>query len=146
MMTVLLLGVFLTDASLIESPGIFVLMVLVNSMVLMALSIPSLITSTVLRGGVLFRLTGVAVVNSEGHVIPRYRALWRSLVAWCPALLAAVITFTHLLRPGGIAGPMAGAAAALSLLLVMLAGVIWCIIVPSRGPQDWLARTYLVPR
>jgi len=114
--------------------------------VLMALAIPSLITSTVLRGGVLFRLTGVAIVNREGRVIPRYQAFWRSFVAWSLALVAAVITFTHLLRPGGIGGPMAGAAAVLVLLLVMLAGAIWCIIVPGRGPQDLLARTYLVPR
>jgi hypothetical protein len=41
---------------------------------------------------------------------------------------------------------MAGAAAAAMLLLAMLAGAIWCIIVPGRGPQDLLARTYLVPR
>jgi len=48
----------------------------------------------------------------------------------------------------GIWNPIPGkveAWVALVVVLVMLAGGIWTILRPSRGPQDRLAGTWVVP-
>jgi hypothetical protein len=68
--------------------------------------------------------------------------LARAVVAWSPVVLAAVALFRfHLLDDEGTTLVVSGTA-----LTLMLAGAIAAIVHPSRGLQDRIAGTWIVPR
>ena len=94
----------------------------------------------ILRGGLLLRACGIAVVTRDGKPASRLRALWRGLVAWSlvpaafwVALRVGVSTRSRSLREE----------VAIGLFLV---GVAWAVVHPTRGLQDRLAGTWLVPQ
>ena len=104
-------------------------------------AIPGLLSALFFRGGLVLRLLGIAIVTSSGEA-GRVRAFVRGVIAWSPAALAVIAL---LIRPPGIGGVvwLVLAAAALVLLAV---GAIYAMRNPSRGLQDRLAGTWLVPR
>jgi serine/threonine protein kinase len=102
-------------------------------------ALPALICAIAFRGGPLLRLFGVAVVRRNGLRASRGRILWRSLLAWSPILLAAILAAA--LAPG-IGGTNAAALATALYGMLLVAS----LAMPGRSLQDRLAGTCLVPR
>ena len=104
----------------------------------------SLVTAPVFRGGLSMKLLGLAVVREDGSLASRRRCLGRAAIAWSlPLLLFPLINEIGSLDllPKEIEGWVT-----LAGILLMLAGAIWTVRRPSRGPQDRLAGTWVVPR
>ena len=101
--------------------------------------IGALVTGT----GFTFRPFAVALVNRKGKRISRVRALWRAAVAWSP-MVALFFSFKYGpdITKGGYGFLILDAA----LVIVLAAGAVWAIMRPSRGVQDRLAGTWIVPR
>jgi uncharacterized RDD family membrane protein YckC len=109
---------------------------------LIAVALAGLVTALATRGAIL-RLLGFEIVTTEGHRARRWRVLARAGIAWAPVLVPLIATGVieglgaHL--PDMI--PVFGVA-----LAVQAAGAIVAIVQPSRGLQDRLAGTWIVPR
>jgi eukaryotic-like serine/threonine-protein kinase len=86
--------------------------------------------AALLRGGFWLTVFRIGVARRDGRPVSRTRAAIRAL---CGYGLAA-LPFAHIVPAQGL------------LILVVLAGMLWTVIRPARGPQDWLLNTYLVPR
>jgi uncharacterized RDD family membrane protein YckC len=102
-----------------------------------------LLSAVIFRGGLALRLFGAAVVGSDGQETGRWRALLRALVAWSPAVLAALAVARSpdpLIANSGWMIPAAGSVA------LFLAGAAYAVRHPDRGLQDRFAGTTLVPR
>jgi len=91
-----------------------------------------------------YRLAGIAPVRAGGRKALRIQCAWRALVVWAPwtaalCLLAAMKT----LHPEAVflSGAISWIALAIPIAYVAIA-----LRFPSRGPQDFLAGTRLVPR
>ena len=87
----------------------------------------------VLRGGLILRGCGMAVVTAEGKPASRTRALWRGLAGWgfVPAAIWVGVGF--------------GSGYGISLGVLILAGAAWALVHPERGLPDRIAGTWLVP-
>jgi hypothetical protein len=92
------------------------------------------------RGGPMLGLAEIAVVMPSGAPVSRARALLRSMATWSPF----VVLWGATLPVHGIEGWDASWMPV--VLAVFLAGAVYAVVSPSRGVQDRLARTYLVPR
>ena len=68
------------DLSVFDRPWMLMLVTLGVSLTLIALF--GIVWAFVLRGGLLLRACGIAVVTGDGKPASRLRALWRGLVAW----------------------------------------------------------------
>ena len=88
----------------------------------------------VLRGGLLLSACGIAVVTRDGKPASRLRALWRGLLAW--ALVPAAFWL----------GIRLGVGVGVGVGVLFLAGAAWAVANPTRGLQDRIAGTWLVPR
>lgn len=110
----------------------------------------NLLTTFVFRSGLSFLLLGVAIVKADGRLASRKQTLFRSFVAWSPIFLCNLILlfsvgkeifeFEKLVLihfPWWIY---------FSLVAVCLAGAVMAVLNPERGPQDKIAKTYLVTR
>jgi hypothetical protein len=106
------------------------------------------------RGGITFSLLGLALVRSNGHRATWLRCAWRALLVWGPpaaVLLTAIVLDLASRRVGGAGDGQRWLLwwsdvltwASLGLLLTY---PFLALCFPRRGPQDWLAGTYLVPR
>ncbi|MEP7308536.1 MAG: protein kinase [Acidobacteriota bacterium] len=95
----------------------------------------------ILRGGLLLRACGVAVVTRDGKPASRPRALSRALIAWSLVPTAFGVAIRGGVSPGRV--DTLGLEVATALFVV---GVIWAVLHPRRGLQDWLAGTWLVPQ
>jgi hypothetical protein len=113
-------------------------------------AVPALLSAAVFRGGLLLRAIGVCIVTTSGISASRPRAFIRAAVAWAPGL---VLGLDLLVPPGQLAEgsplrwfilPWQGAYVPVAAALVV--GLVWAILDPSRGLQDRLAGTHLVPR
>jgi hypothetical protein len=101
------------------------------------------IGSLVARGGFTYRTFNVALVRGDGRQASRFRALVRVLVAWAPIPLTCYLIITGPNPTGVSFGRMLAETA---VLLVFVAGAAWAIRHPSRGIQDRVAGTWIVPR
>jgi hypothetical protein len=103
----------------------------------------AVIGALVTRSGFTLRGLGAALVNTRGEDASRLRALWRAIATWAPAALAILV-----LRAGPKMQDATIAAVLLQTLplLLLAAGALWAIRHPSRGFQDRLAGTTIVPR
>lgn len=100
------------------------------------------LSALVVRGGVMLRLFGIAVATRTGEAT-RVRALWRTVIAWSPAILA-IVAVVMITRSGTRSVPwMIVEGLSLALFLV---GAGYAARHPERGLQDRLAGTWLVPR
>jgi hypothetical protein len=108
----------------------------------------------VARGGLSYRLTGIALVGGDGRPASRLRCAWRALLVWAP--FAAVLLLSYQLD-GWYWALWDGTSAPIGL--AWLSTVLWwgawgllaayaflALRHPPRGPHDYLAGTYLVPR
>ena len=119
-----------------RQPG-FPLMVASISMVFYVL-IPALAAALLFRGGLVQRIANVTFVRQDGARASRLRVFWRSLVAWSPVLLAALLCLTFGRGHQVLSQALAyGAVCGLAILSVAL---------PRRGLPDRLAGTWPVPR
>ncbi len=93
--------------------------------------------------GVLLRSFGFELVTGDGRRAARWRVLARAAIAWAPILAVVLVVFVF--RRSGL-GDVGLAITSGLALLVMLGGAIVAIRQPSRGLQDRLAGTWIVPR
>ena len=95
------------------------------------------------RSGFTLRAFGAALVTADGCPATRFHAVRRTIVTWSPLALAWLI-FT-------LGPPIKGTTLRFALLdtlpLALLAGgAIWAWRHPSRGIQDRIVGTWIVPR
>jgi hypothetical protein len=107
--------------------------------------ISTIVSNVIVRGGVVFRLLGLAVVTRTGRQAGRARSILRVLVAWSPALIWMVSLGTSPVDriTAGQTSTVVGLGVALS---VMAFGSAWSIFNRHRGPHDWISGTRVVPR
>ena len=95
------------------------------------------------RRGVILRFLGFEVVTADGRRAPRWRVLARAAIAWSPLLLPVLVWPVR----DGLGAPLPDTMTMFAVALVPLcAGAIVAIAQPSRGLQDRLAGTWIVPR
>ena len=104
----------------------------------------SLVTAPVFRGGLTIRVLGLAVVREDGSPASRWRCLGRAAIAWSIPLLLVPLIFDF--GSVDLLPKKVEAWVALLGVVLMLVGAIWVVRRPSRGPQDRLAGTWVVPR
>jgi uncharacterized RDD family membrane protein YckC len=117
--------------------------------ILLCLALPAVVGFW-LRGGPVFRLTGIAVRRGNNPA-SRARCGWRSFVAWSPNMLAWASL--------GILMPLWTDPEARDSVVVMVLSTVWSLpllihfggamfslVSPTRGLQDLLAGTSLAPR
>ena len=130
---------------------------LTGLMALIAAIFGSILSPLFFRGGMLLRSLRFASVTADGLETSRARALCRAVVAWMPAYLYLVMAaqrsdlltpiqrsnvFFASVTPVGL--PLSGTA--LIGLAVFIVGGFVAAVRPTRGIQDWLTSTWLVPR
>jgi hypothetical protein len=108
------------------------------------------------RGGPVFSFLGIEVRRSNGQPASRLRCAWRNVVAWIPLIsFNACLPFFINMPPQAFSGedlkPEQLALMLLScngccLISVAMLGLVFSIVQPQRGWQDYLAGTCLVPR
>jgi hypothetical protein len=132
----------LEDGARLELPpmGPVTLMLVYGTLVMAALV--GLLTALATRGMIL-RMLGFEIVKTDGRLAGRWRVFARAAIAWSPLLLPAFLS-TGL---GGIASNLTGLVIIMATALALqLAGAIAAIAHPSRGLQDRVAGTWIVPR
>ena len=87
---------------------------------------------------------GCGLSTRDGRRAGRFRCAFRSLIVWAPPLLLLVASVASK-KPGVDAGPGAWLLFGMALVLVVAYPLI-ALVSPSRGPQDHLAGTVLVPK
>ena len=102
----------------------------------------SIVGAAVTGSGFTFRPAGAALVNRRGERVSRIRAVWRAAVTWSPiAFVLPLFAFSK---------PPEGRVSLLLLQTVIMAGMfdaaLWAIARPTRGIQDRLSGTWIVPR
>jgi hypothetical protein len=108
-----------------------------------AIAVMAAIGALVTGTGFTFRPFGVTLVNRRGKRISRVRGLWRVALTWCPMV---ALYFVFKLGPDVTSANPVFMALDLALVAVLAAGAAWAIAHPSRGIQDRLAGTWIVPR
>jgi uncharacterized RDD family membrane protein YckC len=184
---ILLLGIIFAIVSnepppLSKFPKIAAMLANIWAMAMAPLALGAVATAFALRGGLSFRVMQIAVIDRWGYEIGRARAGLRSLVAWSPLLVVALLWLFVLVpavsegsegappRPSGpeavadwgkAMGERVGKGIAERLkggpgqvlfavgplaALVFLGGAVYAVRNPTRGLQDRLLGTQLVPR
>jgi hypothetical protein len=100
------------------------------------------IGALVTGSGFTFRPFGAALVNRQGKRASRVRALWRAVITWWLVIPVLVLTaFTK--RPNYRISVMLVQTV---ILIGIFAAAAWAIARPTRGIQDRLSGTWIVPR
>ena len=103
----------------------------------------ALIGALVTRSGFTLRAFGAALVTDAGCPATRFHAVRRAIVTWSPLALAALMF--NFLPPMKAITP--GLAVLYTLpLAIATAGAVWAWRHPSRGIQDRIVGTWIVPR
>ena len=147
-------------ASALPPLGAFCGFILFGMLLLTALI--ALPLAPVLRGACI-RLFGFELVDVDGKLASRWRVLARNLIVWSPILMIAVaakLTETAEAVDTGLVIVVGGGGWSSRIvhqtdagyivmfvgLILFFAGAIWALVDPSRGIQDRLAGTWIVPR
>jgi hypothetical protein len=112
----------------------------------LVIAAPTVVFAPLFRGGLSLRLWGIGVVDRSGREVSAWRALGRALLAWAPLIAVALVAAGARRLFGPPDQSIVYFALSSSLLLLFLAGVVAALATPSRGLQDRLAGTWLVPR
>jgi hypothetical protein len=105
-----------------------------------------LISVLVVPGGLVTRALRHAVVRRDGREIGRVRSAVRFLIAWSPVIAWMAYVGNPMFGELRAMSPAGAYAVGGLALLSVAAGAVWTIAVPRRGPQDWIAGTWVVPR
>ncbi len=114
--------------------------------ILLAMAVVSaLISAVAVRGGVVFRLVGLATIRRNGREAGRGWSIVRVLLAWSPVIIWLVSLGREPVQRvmEGHTSTVVGLGAA---ILCMALGAAWSIARPHQGPHDWICRTWVVPR
>jgi eukaryotic-like serine/threonine-protein kinase len=122
---------------------VFLVSIAFTSLIVLS-GLPSLLMALCFRGGLVLRMLGLAVVKKDGTPASRLRIFWRGVIAWSPAILAAVL-MTMLIPVLGEVSWGRGLLLGLILILAVCLAA-WAALLPDRGLHDRLAGTCLVPR
>jgi uncharacterized RDD family membrane protein YckC len=105
------------------------------------------------RGGLTYRLTGIALVRADGRPAARWQCAWRQLLVWAPVIGLFVLStwaetsyWSRWSEPGAAWLPWFSWAVwwlAMALLAGFVGLALWR---PARSLHDRLAGVYLVPR
>ena len=88
-------------------------------------------------------MNALAIVTENGGPASRLRALCRGLLGWMPLLLGSLaLALCQIVHGAAVAFPFVALAFALALLWLLSL----TIRNPSRGLNDMIAGTWLVPR
>jgi uncharacterized RDD family membrane protein YckC len=107
------------------------------------------------RGGLSYRLVGIALVRADGRPAPRWRCAWRALLVWAPVTAALVLSlwldawYWSTWQPADANRWWVLALATVLwwlALVTLMAYVALALWKPTRAVHDCLAGTYLVPR
>jgi serine/threonine protein kinase len=110
---------------------------------LLAIPLAFGLSSVVLRGGAAMLIAGLAIVRADGRRATRMQCGLRALVVWLPiTLLLLGVATLQVTVPERIHLALALWLLAIALLPVY---IVVALRLPSRPPQDRVARTYLVP-
>jgi serine/threonine protein kinase len=106
----------------------------------------ALVSSLLVRGGVMMRLLGLAIVDRHGARISRLHGAWRALITWSPILVLWI--YFGISRWIGRSFEETFLTTWLVVLMLGTAAVAtaWTIAHPARGWHDRLAGTWVVPR
>jgi hypothetical protein len=123
----------------------------VMSMMLVALGlgvafVASVFSAIAKPGGIAAQTVGLGVVTRDGREIGRGRSLQRALVVWAPAVAWFVYLAMSPKIQGFVPNPPNPARGPLLVLGTMALGTIWTVVRTTRGPHDFLAGTWVVPR
>jgi hypothetical protein len=112
--------------------------------VLTVIGLAAVASAVALRGGLFWTLLNLVVVDEAGTRVSRSRAFFRALVAWAPtfALFAMREAVVRALMAGDTDVWMI---AAMLLAAAIILATIWGTVMPSRGLQERLSRTWIVP-
>jgi len=113
-------------------------------MPLVIIGFAALITAPAFGGGLTMKLLGMAVVREDGSPASRWHCLGRAAIAWSVPL--AVVLLLMDVGPWDPIPSKVEVWIAFFVVLFMFVGAIWAIRHPSRGLQDRLAGTWVVPR
>jgi len=117
-----------------------------SALVLAVVMIAHLVSSVVVRGGVVARAAGLAAVTSGGHEITRLRSFSRAVIAWSPALLWYLYLAASPRTPDGFPFPRFPIVAMASTYAILFVGAIVTVSRPSQGLHDALLDVWVVPR
>jgi hypothetical protein len=104
------------------------------------------------RGGLTFRMMGISVARSDGRTASRLRCAWRAFLVWAPVVvLYGLVVYAVSLAGTGEDNPPESSVVALAFGFLGVLGLgslylVLALVFPRRGPHDWAADTYLVPR
>jgi uncharacterized RDD family membrane protein YckC len=106
------------------------------------------------RGGLSYRLAGIALLRADGRPASRLQCAWRTLLVWAPLTGLLVLSFWLQERYWSLWQPESSprwlyslASAVWYAALLLLAGyVLLALWRPARALHDRLSGVYLVPR
>lgn len=99
--------------------------------------LPAMVAAMLFRGGMLLHSMDLAIVDRKGSRASRLRVFARSFVAWSPLLLLELLLVERSALTFWVGLPLAG---------LLVAGALVPLFTPSRGLQERLTGTYLVPQ
>jgi uncharacterized RDD family membrane protein YckC len=115
----------------------------ITCLMLGLLSIPALLLSFILRGGLLIRLFGISMRLKDGRKAPRYRCALCALISW--GIYTLWLPLMPFFDPVVITTPSFPWLASLPLA-IGTASLIYAAFRPARGIPDLIAGTVLVPK
>jgi hypothetical protein len=108
--------------------------------------VASMFSAIAMPGGIATQTVGLGVVRRDGREIGRVRSLVRALVVWTPAIAWFVYLEMSPKIQGFVPNPPNPMRGALLVLGTMALGAIWTVVRTTRGPHDFVAGTWVVPR
>jgi hypothetical protein len=108
--------------------------------------VASMLSAGAMPGGIATQTVGLGVVRRDGRAIGRGRSIVRAIVVWAPAIAWFVYLAMSPRIQGFVPNPPNPMRGAILVLGTMALGAIWTIVRATRGPHDFVARTWVVPR
>lgn len=99
--------------------------------------LPAMVAAMLFRGGMLLHSMDLAIVDRRGSRASRLRVFARTFVTWSPLLLLELLLLERSALTLWVGVPLAA---------LLLAGAVLPLFTPSRGLQERLTGTYLVPQ
>jgi hypothetical protein len=106
------------------------------------------------RGGLSYRLSGIALVRRDGRPASRLQCVWRAILVWAPVtglLALSLLLETHYWSIWQVGQPPRWLLSLSSVIwytaaLLLASYVALALWRPARAPHDRLSGIYLVPR